>query len=148
MSGTILHLVRRAMTSFDNSPLDEAGHEEARLVLLEGEFELWSSMQPRDQRHSLQVLRRFDHLRPGARRGERAGALLHDIGKSASDLGWTGRVLATFLGARTNRFSSYLDHEAIGARMLQDVSEAETIALVGGSSTGGAADALRRADEI
>lgn len=148
MRASIGHLVRRALSSFDNSPLDDDSRDVARLVLLPDEFDLWLVMQPRDQRHSLQVLRRFDVLRPAAARAERAGALLHDVGKSTTDLGWTGRVIATVVGPRSRRFAEYLDHESIGARMLEGTSEPETIRLVGGTATGESADALRRADEI
>ena len=55
--------------------------------------------------------------RPAADRAEVAGALLHDVGKVEAGLGTFGRVVATVVGPRTERFRTYHDHEAIGARL-------------------------------
>jgi hypothetical protein len=142
----IPHLVRRAVTSLSNHEPTPARVATAREVLRDGEFAVWSSMQARDRRHSLDVLARFDMLCPVAERSERAAALLHDVGKAASPLGWAGRVLATVVGGRTDAMRTYLDHERIGAAMITAVSEPRTVDLVGGGCTDERADALRRAD--
>ena len=144
----VLHLIRRAVSSLRNHPVDQQSRDTASAVLLPVEFEMWSRMQNRDQRHSLAVLARFDALLPSAGRAERAAALLHDVGKSASNLGWLMRVIATVVGPRTRRFAEYADHEAIGARMLSGVSDELTVLLVSGRAVGHVADALRAADEI
>lgn len=146
MRGRIPHLVRRALTSLDNSPLGEESTV-AVDVLTDAELAVWRAMQPRDQRHSILVLARFDALCPGATRPERAAALLHDVGKAATGLGWWGRVVATVVGARTKSFAAYLDHERIGAEMIGKVSDAVTVDLVRGTAVGPVADALRQADE-
>jgi 3'-5' exoribonuclease len=76
-----------------------------------------------------------------------AGALLHDIGKVESRLGTFGRVAATIVGPRTDRFRLYHAHEMIGAQMLRRAgSSADTIELVEGG--GAAASDLRAADDI
>lgn len=75
-----------------------------------------------------------------------AGALLHDVGKSASSLGTFGRVVATVVGPRSMRLRRYHDHEAIGAEMAAGAgSDTVTVALIRG--TGPAADDLRAADD-
>lgn len=148
MIRNVLHLVRRAVTSLSNHEPSPARVATAREVLRDGEFAVWSSMQARDRRHSLDVLARFDRLCPVAERSERAAALLHDVGKAASPLGWAGRVAATLLGGRTAAMRLYLDHERIGAAMLRPVSDPRTVELVAGLSRDEAAEALRRADDV
>lgn len=120
----------------------------AQTILLPEEFSLWSQMQNRDQRHSLDVLRRFDALQPDASRDERAAALLHDVGKCESVLGWSGRILATLLGARTTAFRTYLDHEEIGLRLLAGVSSPRTLEILGGQVVDDVTAALRAADDV
>ena len=130
------HLVRRALTSLPNRPVGAHGKRAARAVLLDAEFELWSSMEPRDQRHSLQVLSRFDATVPGASRPERAAALLHDVGKQVAGLGTLGRVLATVVGPHGARFRDYHAHERLGAELLLAAGSDEvTIRTLGGWSS-------------
>lgn len=148
MIARFLHLSRRAWTSMSNAPLSGKDVEIAERLLTVDEFDLWWSMQPRDQAHSIAVLRRFIDSYPPATRAEQAAALLHDVGKNASRLGWSGRILATIVGPRGERFRKYHDHEMIGARMLEGVSDARTIQLILGEVDDPAARALRRADEI
>ena len=120
----------------------------AQTILLPEEFSLWSQMQNRDQRHSLDVLRRFDALQAEASRDERAAALLHDVGKSESTLGWWGRILATIFGPRTEAFRTYLDHEEIGLRLLAGVSSPRTLEILGGQVVDDVTAALRAADDV
>ena len=142
------HLVKRAVTSFSNDPISGADVERVERLLLLPEFELWWTMQPRDQRHSLQVHERFMRFYPPAKRTEQAAALLHDIGKTVSGLGWFMRIIATLVGSRGIRFTMYHDHENLGAQMLQGVSEQRTIDLVGGTIDDVVMVALRNADNI
>jgi hypothetical protein len=142
------HLVKRAVTSFSNEPLSGADVERVERLLLLPEFELWWTMQPRDQRHSLQVHERFMRFYPPAKRTEQAAALLHDVGKTVSDLGWFMRVVATIVGPRGVAFAMYHDHEKLGAQMLQGKSEQRTIDLVGGTADDVVMTALRDADSI
>ena len=100
-----------------------------------------------DQRHSIEVARRFLDRRPDASAAEMAGALLHDTGKVEAGLGTITRVVATVVGPRTQRFRLYHDHEAIGARLAAAAgSDPLTVALIEGR--GPAAADLRAADHV
>jgi hypothetical protein len=117
-------------------------------VLNTAEFAAWSEMQHRDQRHSVVVLRRFDALLPTAVRAERAAALLHDVGKNISGLGFLPRVMATIIGARGQRFADYHNHEKLGAELMRSVSDPRTVALIGGIADDDVALLLQAADDI
>ena len=142
------HLVKRAVMSLSNEPLSGADVERAERLLLPQEFDLWWSMPPRDQRHSLQVHERFMRFYPPAKRTEQAAALLHDVGKTVSDLGWFMRIVATIVGSRGAAFAMYHDHENIAVQMLQGMSEQRTLDLIGGAIDDAVMVALRQADEI
>ena len=106
-------------------------------------------MMVQDRRHSVMVGRRFVKHRPIATQSEIAGALLHDVGKSVARLGTFGRVIATLVGPRTNRFRQYHDHEQVGATMLRSIGSDElTISMVEGSCVGELRQALNKADDI
>jgi len=142
----MIHLVRRAIGSFSNKK-PEITSEISRF-LLPAEVNLWLTMAGRDQRHSIDVLKRFLVLYPNASRAQGAAALLHDVGKVQSGLGWFERIVATITGPRTNRFRIYHQHEEIGLEMLETISDQETIALLRGEGPAQAVDALLRADNI
>jgi hypothetical protein len=142
----MLHLVRRAIGSFSNAEPEITS--EISGFLLPGELNLWLAMPGRDQRHSIDVLKRFLVLYPDASRAQVAAALLHDVGKVQSGLGWLGRIGATLIGPRTNRFRLYHQHEEIGAEMLRSVSDAETVGLVRGEGSAQVLAALLEADNI
>lgn len=148
MKSDLSHLARRAATSFNNSPVSDTDLSRARSILWPDEFALWSMMDHRDQRHSLAVLDRFVGLVPSSSRAARAAALLHDVGKTRSRLGWGMRIVATLIGPVGRRFSDYHAHEEIGGEMLSGMSDPETVSLVDGSATGPIADAMRQADNI
>ena len=142
------HLIKRAFSSLSQAP--PTPHDMAMVVevLNAGEFNAWSEMQFRDQRHSIVVLRRFDSLLPTAVRAERAAALLHDVGKKVSDLGFLSRIVATVVGPRGQRFADYHNHEKLGADLIQSISDPRTVALVGGTVDDGVAMLLQAADDI
>jgi hypothetical protein len=148
MKSPIGHLVRRALSSLNNSTLSEAEILRVTPWLNSEEQGLWSSMPPRDCRHSLQVHARFADLYPSATRDEHAAALLHDVGKISSGLGWLLRVLATIVGPRGVRFSQYHDHAAVGAQMLHGISSSRTIELVAETVDDEVSRALYEADNI
>ncbi len=140
------HLVTRFVRSLSPtapSVLDENWVDDH---LLPGERRLWTRMTNQDRRHSIGVARRFLDARPEASRAEIAGALLHDVGKIECELGTLGRVAATILGPNvSDRFETYHDHEAIGARLVAEAgSDPVTIELV--DARGPAYDQLEVAD--
>ena len=144
------HLVSRFFGAISGAqpPLEDLTEVES--LLLDGELLFWRKLPTMDQRHSIAVLRRFLSLRPSATRPEMRAALLHDIGKLQSNLGVLGRVVATLIGPRGERFTAYHDHEKIGSQMLQNInSDLVTIRLVAGSDQSdiaGALSDLREAD--
>ena len=144
------HLVSRFFGAISGAqpPLEDLTEVES--LLLDGELLFWRKLPTKDQRHSIAVLRRFLSLRPSATRPEMRAALLHDIGKLQSNLGVLGRVVATLIGPRGERFTAYHDHERIGSEMLQNInSDLVTIRLVAGSDQSdiaGALSDLREAD--
>lgn len=144
---TLTHLFRRAVTSFSNALPAETEMALAESVLNREEFTLWCTMDGRDMRHSIAVLRRFDKMAPGATAAERAAALLHDVGKTQSGLGWCARVFATVVGPRGRRFAAYHAHESIGAGMLRGISDPRTVELVAGAADDSISRALAAADE-
>jgi hypothetical protein len=141
------HLGRRFVTSLSRRPPDERDEAWAEQWLLPSEVELWQKMSNADRRHAVEVARRFAGRRTAPTRAEMAGALLHDVGKIESGLGTFARVAATVVGPRTERFRSYHDHEAMGARLAERAgSNPVTVALIEG--TGPAAADLRAADDV
>ena len=142
------HLVKRAVSSLLQTPPNPQDIAVVSQVLNIAEFAVWSDMQFRDQRHSIVVLRRFDVLVPGAVTAERAAALLHDVGKNISSLGFFLRVIATVVGPRGQRFASYHDHESLGAELISSISDPRTVALIGGTADDDVSRLLETADEI
>ena len=131
------HLARRffgALRPGGPSPEDRAWVE---TVLIRAKFALWARQPGHDQRHSAGVARQVEAALAG---GPHAGdtrwlacALLHDIGKLASGLGVSARVLATLFGRATDgaggrlggtagmrrRIALYLRHPELGADMIE-----------------------------
>lgn len=137
------------MLSLVPSQVQEIERQWVQSVLSPSEFDVWNKMMVQDRRHSVMVGRRFVKHRLTAMQSEIAGALLHDVGKSVARLGTFGRVIATLVGPRTNRFRQYHDHEQIGATMLRSIGSDElTISMVEGSCVGELSQALNRADYI
>ena len=142
----VQHLARRFFASLSRRPPSDSDLRWAHSLLSTSERDLWNSMPATDRRHSIEVARRFQSHRPVATKPEMAGALLHDVGKTASGFGTLARVVATVVGPRTKRLREYHDHEAIGAAMAEAVgSDRVTVALVRGE--GAAADDLQSADD-
>jgi hypothetical protein len=144
----ISHLSKRALSSLSQTPVSSLDVAMVREILNDSEFQVWTKMQHRDQRHSIVVLRRFDSLLPTAVRAERAAALLHDVGKKVSDLGFLSRIVATVVGPRGQRFADYHNHEKLGADLIQSISDPRTVALVGGTVDDDVAMLLQAADDI
>ena len=144
--GQLPHLARRFVTSLSPREPTTAETAWADSHLLGDESVLWHRMTAPDRRHSITVARRFESRDTPWSRDEMAGALLHDVGKLESGLGTLGRVVATVVGPRTDRFRRYHDHERRGADLLVEAGSSDiTIELVLGR--GRAASALREADD-
>ncbi len=134
--GHVIHLARRFFTSLSSQPPSTDDVVWVSSQLTEAEWGLWQRMDVRDRRHTLAVARNYIARRPSATRDEIAGALLHDIGKVAGNLGTFTRVVARIVGPRTARLREYHDHEAIGADMVAATGAgAVTVALVRGRAT-------------
>ncbi|MEY3618971.1 MAG: hypothetical protein RL726_1669 [Actinomycetota bacterium] len=145
----LAHLVRRWWGSLSSSAPAPVDVDWAHANLLVGERFVFDAMSIHDRRHAISVARRFVGLRPDSPRDDVAAALLHDVGKSRSDLSTTLRVLATVVGPRTRRFRDYHDHEAIGLDMCRRAGSTErTLSLLDGRGESDVIDALRRADDI
>lgn len=141
------HLARRFVTSLSRREPSAQDVAWALEQLLPGEAALWQRMSVQDRRHSILVARRFVALAGQPARDEVAGALLHDVGKQASELGTFTRVVATIVGPRGDRFRRYHDHEAIGASMAAGAgSSPVTVALIRGE--GPSAPTLAAADHV
>jgi len=126
------HLAGRLVWSLTaNRPPEVADEVWAEDHLMPGEVELWRQMSNEDRRHSFKVARRFVEAHPPATRAEIAGALLHDVGKIECGLGTWGRVAASVVGGRTEKFRTYHDHERIGAELAAAAgSEPVTVELI------------------
>ncbi len=144
------HLSRRFIGALSQTAPTRGDYAWALGFLLPGEVDLWEQLGNADQRHSIEVARRFAAALGESPRDEMAGALLHDIGKVAVDLGTFGRVLATIVGPRTRSFRIYHDHEQIGIELLRRAGSTNaTLALLDGSTLRlDALAALRHADNV
>jgi len=151
----VLHLPKRFWWAVTARPLGEGARAWAMAHLLPHEAVLFDRLSHADQRHHVQVARRFvARVGDGAPRAWVAAALLHDVGKVTCNLGTAARVLAApfpFLGRGDGNVARYWRHEAIGASLLQcGGSEPDTVSLVGHwpDAPADAAEALEFADAL
>jgi len=145
----LFHLVKRFTSSWSREDVTENELNMVRSLLTASEFNLWNQFSIADRRHSVEVAQRFAVLLPGASREQRAGVLLHDIGKIQSNLSTLMRVGATLVGPRTKRFRLYHQHEEIGITMLRHAgSHADVIAVLNQTCNAEVASAFRSADNI
>ncbi|MHB8464642.1 MAG: hypothetical protein ACYDH6_17435 [Acidimicrobiales bacterium] len=128
-----LHLIRRFFGALGDAEPAEADEAWVASILGDsGSHRLWCRMPAPDRRHAVGVAHRVADF--SSEPAVVAAALLHDVGKVASDLGTFGRVPATLAGmiggrgrasswaARPaglrRRVGAYLCHDAIGAALL------------------------------
>ena len=146
---TFFHLVKRFVGSVTSAPLSVSERAEIAAVLMPAENKLFGKLSIQDQRHAVQVLRRFDFIVSAAPIAARRAALLHDIGKIDSGLGTVMRVIASIIGPRTELFRRYHEHERIGIEMLSTAgSDPLTVKLLRGEGDARLVTALREADAI
>ena len=120
-----------------------------RETLSAAEYELWCQFNNADRRHSVLVAARFVSLLPEASHNDLAGVLLHDIGKTRSNLSTLQRVVATIVGPRTPRYARYHQHEQIGVELLHVAgSHSEVIAILNQTCNADVSAAFRAADNI
>lgn len=144
-----LHLAKRALFSVGDDPISSADQHWVSEVLNRPELALWKQFSNPDKRHSVTVAKRFTAEVPYASKRHVAGVMLHDIGKIKSNLSTVMRIIATIIGPRGERFSTYHDHEQIGVQLLQAInSHAETISILDGSCEVVIRAAFLRADNI
>jgi hypothetical protein len=137
------------MLSLSRGDVSETELAMVRETLSAVEFELWCQFNNADRRHSVLVAARFVSLLPEASRNDIAGVLLHDIGKTRSNLSTLQRVVATIVGPRTRRFALYHQHEQIGVELLQQAgSHSGVIAILNQTCNADVAAAFRAADNI
>ncbi len=156
MTGVVaqsLHLVRRLGGSLSRRSPSTSDIAWVNKNLLDGEFAFWSRLKSYDQRHSIEVARRFADLHPTFTRDQVAAAMLHDIGKVESELGVLGRVVATIVGPHGTKFRNYHNHELIGLNLCRNAgSSVETLRLLDWSAETSRNDSivkiLRQADQI
>lgn len=115
-----MHLVRRFFGFLRADPLTPKEQQHVAGLLRPILARAFFAQRHEDQRHGLDVQQR------AGRSQERAeAALLHDIGKTESDVGAVGRSLATLargIGLPTRgRWLSYLDHSSIGSEELSSL---------------------------
>ena len=146
----MMHLVRRWRSSIDRSPLTSADLQFARASLIDVEWNLWSSMELADRRHSIVVARRFVSMAPRADDAEIAAALLHDVGKTVARLSTTERVLATLIApvVKPRRWSQYYRHEEIGLDLCRGLPSRDATLRLLGDVNHPLAEVLRRADDV
>ena len=146
----LLHLTKRFVLALDRRGLSQSTLDSVRDLLLPREFERWLNMPLIDQKHSVLVMRRFVDRLPNAEVAAVRASLLHDVGKTKSNLGVCGRVAATIIGSRGERFSMYHDHETIGAKTLREIGSDETTwrLVAGESANPEILQALYDADDI
>ena len=116
----MLHLIRRFFGFLTARPLTPAEQSTVRSILDPPLAQAFFLQRSEDQRHAFGVRERLaghEHLYEAA--------LLHDVGKTVSDLGAISRSFATTwrrLGLpTTGRWSEYLDHGEIGAKELENL---------------------------
>lgn len=144
-----LHLARRCVGAIAPRPPSGAEMATVDALLAAPEALAWRRLSRADRRHSLVVLARLDASHPDAPREARRAALLHDVGKSLVRIGTAGRVLATLLGPRTDRWALYREHERLGAWLCATMgTDAATLALLEGGGDPRWREALRRADDV
>lgn len=122
--------------------IDDAERDEALALLNQHEARLFLSMERRDQRHALEVLRR---LRPHtANQDVQAAALLHDCGKGAVPVwlrilkvAWPAFVRRTAREGSTGwKGAAYrlMAHESLSARLAESAgSSPGTIRFIAGT---------------
>ncbi|MGH9038114.1 MAG: hypothetical protein ACRD0O_20340 [Acidimicrobiia bacterium] len=140
------HLAGRFVRALRPGGPARADVDWVRSVLEPPELALWERLPGHDRRHTVEVARKVESMLAGTpHAGDSrwpAAALLHDVGKLASNLSVFGRVVATLMGMAggwrlsaweefrgfRRRISQYLRHGEIGADMIRMAGGREEVA--------------------
>lgn len=141
--GSINHLIKRFVHSLTKLNKDDEAESILFSVLSEKERQLFEQQSTTDQKHGFRSSRRLVEIEgQGAHPDLVIAAALHDVGKTESQLGVLGRVVATCVatlcglgrvhawgdkrrGTMLNRISIYVTHPEIGAKMLEEAGSNE-----------------------
>jgi hypothetical protein len=125
----VAHLAGRFVTSLRPRRVDDADRLWVQHVLAPAELACWDRLGTADRAESVGVARRTAQaLGPDGDTRWLAAALLHDIGKTATDLGTIGRAAATVAAAVAshgrarhwgNAWGRYVAHDDLGAAVLE-----------------------------
>jgi hypothetical protein len=146
---TFSELLGRAIAAAIRPRSDPADRAWAESLLTSAEFALWIRQSDYDRHHAVQVARRVERrLAATAYAGDAlwtSAALMHDVGKSESNLSLPERALATLaskvFGVATarqwarsaagwkRRLGLYLTHGELGAAMVRAAGGREAIAV-------------------
>ena len=94
-------------------------------ILGDNATQLFWRMRLEDRSHSLEVMNRMEAITKENRL--LTLALLHDIGKVQSDIGWLGRILADLGINRSFSANRYKNHEQYGYNILQKYIDSKAI---------------------
>ena len=141
--GSTNHLVKRFLYSLRRFGKSDEGQLTLFALLNEKERQLFDHQSEIDQKHSLRSVMRLVEIEgPDAHPDLVVAAALHDVGKTQSQLGVLGRVVATCAsaicglgrvhnwghkarGTMLHRISVYVTHPEIGARMLEEAGSSK-----------------------
>jgi len=146
---TFLELAGRAIAAAVRPRTDPADRAWAQSLLTPAEFDVWIRQSDYDQHHAIQVGRRVERrLGSTAYAGDprwTCAALMHDVGKSESNLSLPERAVATLaskvFGVATarewaasadgwkRRLGLYLIHGELGAAMIRAAGGREEAAV-------------------
>ena len=110
----------RAMRYLFYKDLSISDQQYIHQILDEKLVKLFWKLKKEDRAHSLEVLSRMKTLSNDHKLHELA--LLHDIGKVCSDIGWLGRIFADLGLNRSLNAKYYKKHEKLGLQLLRDLS--------------------------
>jgi hypothetical protein len=115
-----VHLIHRFLGFLLARPLQPKEQQQVQDLLDPALARVFFAQRQEDQRHAFTVLQQV-----GGSRELAEAALLHDVGKTDSDLGAFSRSMATLWGgfgfATSGSWNSYLNHGPLGGEILQNL---------------------------
>jgi hypothetical protein len=119
-----MHLIQRFFGFLLAKPLMPGEQQDVRNRLDPALARVFFAQRPEDQRHAFEVQQRV-----GGSKAMAEAALLHDAGKTESNLGAVSRSFATLANGfglpTSGSWSSYLAHGQLGAEILAELHAGE-----------------------